>query len=333
MAKIIRVDFDPKGRLANQMVHYLLARILQASVPGSEIVGCSMPEWRIEHPDRERDAAEVITLYGHIIPWRHALSRLRESDDIEIHTKSLAARLEYFGAYRDLAREIFPIRPDLQTGFDREHLVFNIRTGDIYTGMHPSYTLLPLRFYQSLLDKTGLKPVFVGELHDNDYVAAIRSRFPKATFISSERPVDDFNILRTSANVVLSTSTFSWLATWMSVAAKRIVMPVIGFYNPLDRPDVDLLPVGDRRYRFYLFPSERFRGTAAEIAEKIDGPANARLIRAPRLFRARATLDAYRAGSLPKGITLWRGISPALPGLGFGQKPAAIPRGGRRGAD
>ena len=27
MAKIIRVDFDPKGRLANQMVHYLLARI------------------------------------------------------------------------------------------------------------------------------------------------------------------------------------------------------------------------------------------------------------------------------------------------------------------
>ena len=48
-------------------------------------------------------------------------------------------------------------------------------------------------------------------------------------------------------------STFAWMAAWLSNAS-TIFLPVYGLFNPNQFPDHDLLPLGDRRYRFYEFP-------------------------------------------------------------------------------
>jgi hypothetical protein len=43
------------------------------------------------------------------------------------------------------------------------------------------------------------------------------------------------------------------LAAWLS-QAKTIILPISGFYNPAQHRELDLLPVDDIRYRFFLFP-------------------------------------------------------------------------------
>jgi hypothetical protein len=63
----------------------------------------------------------------------------------------------------------------------------------------------------------------------------------------------DFALMRAARHLVVSVSTFSWLAAWLS-HAETITIPLTGFYNPAQRPDVNLLPLDDPRYRFYLFP-------------------------------------------------------------------------------
>ena len=56
--------------------------------------------------------------------------------------------------------------------------------------------------------------------------------------------------LRNAAHVVLSVSSYAWLATWLSEKAKTIHLPVAGLFSPLNR-ETFLLPIGDPRYEFY----------------------------------------------------------------------------------
>src|SRR6185437_3810679 len=119
--------------------------------------------------------------------------------------------------------------------------------------VHPDYTLIPVEFYTALVAETGLRPVFMGQIGANSYIERLRRAFPDARFIPSRGPLRDFEIIRRSRNVIVSVSTFSWLAAWLS-DADRIFLPMTGFYNPAQFPEIDLLPLHDPRYRFYLFP-------------------------------------------------------------------------------
>ncbi|EBV3599955.1 hypothetical protein DOI34_25665, partial [Salmonella enterica subsp. enterica serovar Virchow] len=50
--------------------------------------------------------------------------------------------------------------------------------------------------------------------------------------------------------------------------AKVIHYPLCGWLNPLQRPEIDLTPVGDPRYRFYDFgPKKSWSASAADIEE------------------------------------------------------------------
>ena len=52
---------------------------------------------------------------------------------------------------------------------------------------------------------------------------------------------------------------------WLSNTAETIFFPVKGFLNPQQRKDIDLLPIGDERYRFCRFPAEHWRATEAQV--------------------------------------------------------------------
>lgn len=319
MSRVIRIQFDPIAGLGNNLFHYLLANVIRDHVPDAVLVGDRLPEWVAPHSkvteetrSPEQGDPEIIELYGHVIPLRTAIERLRSSDNIEICTRSLALRMEYFGRHLELARRIFAADVLRSPGFGDDHIVFSIRCGDIYRGAHPNYTLLPISFYQYLVRKTGLKPAFVGQIEDNDYCHALREVFPAAPFCHGS-PMEDFLMLRTSSCIVLSISTFSWLAAWLSESARLIICPILGMFNPLDRPDIDLLPVDDARYRFYRFPSEQWTGTDAEIAAKIAGRPNFRRVVAPRLFKSAALLRAWQEGRLPPGLSLRRSLGSVFP--------------------
>jgi hypothetical protein len=63
----------------------------------------------------------------------------------------------------------------------------------------------------------------------------------------------DFDMIRQASNIAVGVSTFVWLAAWLS-HADNIFMTVSGLLNPMQAIRNDLLPLGDARYHFWLFP-------------------------------------------------------------------------------
>ena len=55
------------------------------------------------------------------------------------------------------------------------------------------------------------------------------------------------------------------IAAWLSCTAQRIHVPLLGFLNPAQRIDMDLLPVNDPRYIFYFFEKEYWKATEEQI--------------------------------------------------------------------
>lgn len=317
MTKTIRIT--PIGRQGNWMFQYLLARILQLHVPEAVISGLNLPQFGIVSGEGEMVAEDAhrIEIAGHVFPFADTVEALRRFNSVTVDIRWVCMRMEYFRQHLNFARSLFSIYPSLQSGFDERYLVVHIRAEDVLKGEHPNYTLLPIEWYRHLIESSGLAPVFVGQFSDDPYTIELRRCFPAARFIAHANPFDDFNVLRTSTNVVLSISSFAWLAAWLSTSARRIVLPVAGIHNPLDRPDVDLLPVHDRRYEFRLFQREHWTCSAEQLAARIKGPADARSLRPlswPRLYRARVTWELARSGRLPAGVPLLEELFAAFTG-------------------
>lgn len=318
MAKAIFIS--PVGQLGNQMFQYLLARVFQEHAPEAVIYGPAIPQFGIAGREPEtapepagRSARLVIN--RHSFAFERYLRHFVAEENIQLRINSLSLRMRYYRGSLKLAQRVFRDRGEGGKGFGPERLVINIRLGDSLGGIHRNYGPLPIDWYRRLVARTGLDPVFVGQIGDDPYSGALRAAFPGATFIGGGGPMAHFGLLRRSTHVVLSLSTFSWLATWLSESARTIHMPVYGLFNPFDRPDVDLLPVSDRRYRFYAFPSFDWRGSPDELARAIGQPAPLEFIRFPGAFAAAAALRAPDLKRAEGQISTGRIVADALPGL------------------
>jgi hypothetical protein len=246
------IIISPMGNLGNRMIQFMVAKALAARVQNAVLAQIPLEEWGLGRP-----------------PWPHPLPRTAIVTEPTVDLAGLAAalnddrldcvdirtygqRIENFlppDAYRPLFAGV-----DASTeGAGPNQLLCNVRQGDILNAHHEDYVLIPLDFYAELIETTGLQPVFMGQLEESPYLAALKTRFPHARFIPSRGAIADFHFIRNSRNIVLSVSTFSWLAAWLS-HADTIVMPVLGVLHPLQSRATNLLPINDPRFSFYLFP-------------------------------------------------------------------------------
>jgi hypothetical protein len=245
-----------RGNLANKMLQYMGALTLARRIKGCAIVNVSLPEWGIEIPDdtQHQQFFDNLDLWTWD-PFRPHVQDIctiaNKSPSIRIMMADHLQRMEFLGS-SEFYNGIFLKNSHLSHKVTDNELLINIRAGDILGGV-PHYPLVPIAFYEEVVAKTGLNPVFVGQLDNSEYVAAIKRRFPGARFINSQGARADFDLIRSAKNIVVAVSTFSWLAAWLS-EADNIFLPLTGFYNPAHHREIDLLPVDDVRYRFFLFP-------------------------------------------------------------------------------
>jgi hypothetical protein len=244
-----------RGNLANKMFQYMGALSLARLIKDCEIVNVSLPEWGISIPDDTygQQFFNNVDLQG---DWftpdlQEFADMANRSESIRIVVSDYLQKMEFL-LDRSFYNSIFVKSSSLEYQPKKDDLVINIRTGDILRGI-AHYPLVPVSFYEHLVSRTGLNPVFIGQLQPSEYVTHLRSQFPTATFIDSRGAKHDFDFLRSATNIVVSVSTFSWLAAWLS-DAKTIILPLTGFYNPAHHRETDLLPVDDIRYRYFLFP-------------------------------------------------------------------------------
>lgn len=238
------------------MFQLMLATELKRRLTGDiPILGYNMPDWQLFSPDSTEPPGATISLMGHAFNLDR-LAYLLSSNAVQtIQIDGWGMRLEYYknpSAFRNLFQTNHRVR---FTPTERQ-LLINVRSEDIITGHHPKYFPMAFAYYEKLIDETGLEPVFMGQLEPYPYVLALRERFPKAVFLPLSGPLDDFQTIRQAKHVVLSVSSFSWLAAWLSETAENIHLPVCGLFDPGNRETM-LLPVDDKRYHFYKVPFPR----------------------------------------------------------------------------
>ena len=254
------LEIAPVGNLGNQMLQVVLATAIADQVPGLRITGYDLPLWGLSGaPARE---GWLPSLKGHHVDADFAARLYRLGLLKDARLTGLGFRCRAYGPparYRDLFTT--SVQPRV---FGPEVLLINVRAGEVLGDVHPDYGPLPHAYYEQLIAETGLKPVFLGQIDDGPYASALKSRFPKAEFVPHQGVLEDFETLRAATNLVCSISTFSWIAGWLS-NAERVFLPVAGLFNPDQRPEVDLLPVGDDRYVFHAFPVRRWRGSAQDF--------------------------------------------------------------------
>lgn len=242
----------PRGRMANQMFQAMLAAEFQSRVPGAQVSGITLPEWGLQLPvGRLRAGSTMIEIRRHRFDLPAIAAELRSGAADAIVLRGLGMRVEHFGAPQRYA-SLF--RSEVQgTRLGEREIALNVRAEDILDGHHPKYFPLPLSWYEHVIDTTGLQPVFIGQIGDDAYSQALRSRFRGARFLPPGSALHDFQTLRQATHVALAISSFSWLATWLSERAATIHLPVAGLFDP-GNGQTDLMPRHDARYRFYRVP-------------------------------------------------------------------------------
>lgn len=247
------------------MFQYMFCRMLQFKTKDSIVVGYDMPMWNLSRKfTGDLPLEKIVVGPEHVVDVERLVAFLNGGVDRLVDFWGIVQRLEYYGPH-DLMNSFFNRNASLSVPqFGSDDLVISVRGAEILSGkIHPGYIPIPLGFYHHVISETHKNPVFVGQIGDDFYSDALRASFPDARFVPSMGAATDFEILRSSRHIVLSVSSFAWLAAWMSPDVETIHMPILGIYNPHQRPDVDLLPVNDRRYRFYLFPPHVWRGDHA----------------------------------------------------------------------
>ncbi len=243
------------GNLANRMIQYMAALSLQARLPGARICGISLPEWGIVEP--ELDIVEpALRIPDNRINYE-AIRQLIGAGNVG--DVVLLEYLQHVGNFLapEIYRSVFARRPAPAHVVGPDEILISLRMKEVLTGLYPFYTVLPVKFYQDVVRKSGLKPVFFGQLTPSPYLDALREAFPDARFIAGAGPMEDFEVLRSAPNLCLSVSTFAWTAAYIS-QAKRIVIPVTGLFSRAAcacyGTDHDLMPRNDPRYDFWIFP-------------------------------------------------------------------------------
>ncbi len=238
------------------MFQHMAALNLIAQIPQSRLSGISLPEWGIDEPDIRKKTEREFTVHRdtHMRVPFEAIARAIDADACDsIIVRNYVQHMDNF-LPPSVYRKIY-VDTDPQTdAVAADELLINVRGEEILGGGAPDYVLIPANYYKRIVEETGLRPVLMGQLTSSAYLDALREALPHARLLPSQGMMKDFSIIRHAANIVACISTFSWLAAWLS-NAQRIFLPLAGTFHPFQRPDIDLVPLDDPRYRFDLFPS------------------------------------------------------------------------------
>ena len=246
------VHISTMGNLANQMIQVMAAKTLAARLGGCVLSNINLPIWRLFAPLCDMQGKKTLIVQDDRLDFDRLAELLRSGEVDVVDIRSYAQCMDNFLG-RDVYNELFACPGYHVPGFGAGDLLCSIRGGDVLDGHHRDYTQIPADFYEMVQKQTGLRLVFMGQIGDNRYIADLRRRFPEALYLQSAGALRDFEMIRRSTNIIPSISTFAWLASWLS-DARNIFMPVSGIFHPVQSPTIDLLPMDEHRYHFYLFP-------------------------------------------------------------------------------
>lgn len=305
----------PHGRLGNHVMQWMTAESLAARVPGLRLRNFDLgPLGRAAPGGKPPLAALMPSLFAQDSDLDLVAQLMTGGEMPFARLYCIVMQAAQWGE-PERFRRLLPMGPEpVQTAGPGE-ILLNVRADEILKARHRDYGPLPLGFYAGVLRETGLRPVFMGQLGEDDYSRLLRQSFPEARFLPSQGALGDFNALRQARHVALSVSTFSWAAGWLS-QAESVHMPLLGFFNPEQRPDIDLCPTCDTRFHFYRLGLRQWTASAQQVAALSDTAPVPRLSAAEvegLRQAAKSARAAARKADAERIVLRARRLRPALP--------------------
>lgn len=275
----------PAGRMGNNMIEYMYALYLKSEIPELEIY-CDTPSFLnmfgiklIETPKDNHKYKKIVVNNGNT-NTNKILNEISKMGNIIIEIS-----YNYFDANnipRLLLRykNIFGNKSNV-CGYDNKYLVIHLRMEDIGVINNPShknYPIVPFSFYRFIIQQTKLQPVFIGQMDNKIIVSALKKQFSDAIFVNQRDVLTDFECIRKSKNILISVSTYAFLAAFLSECDTNVYMPMYGFFNNADRPDINY-KINDSRFHYYYFPKIEWLCSMEQISNIIsDNSINYQLI-------------------------------------------------------
>jgi len=259
-----------KGRLGNKIFQAMLAFELAQRVENPQLYGISIPEFNLEYPSiNESDVGRVCIAKKLRLNFDFLAYLLNNQIVDSVIIESFGMSLDNFLHLNQYKQLFYPKITGKKIGSDE--VLINIRSEDIENGWHSQYFPLQFSFYKNLIQKTGLKPVFSGQLAPSPYVNALKLHFSNAKFLEESDAMEDFATNFYAPNIVLSISSFSLASVYFSTFNQVVYFPVAGLFNPTTSHDPRspyrqlginmLIPLNDKKYKFYKvnFPEKTDR--------------------------------------------------------------------------
>ncbi len=253
------------SRLGNQMIRHMNALCVEDKIINIDIYSQDIECYKIGNQLKYGFPFAPLLLRGQNVPIEFAVFLAKIGIVKSIHLAALRLDTKSLVPL-ERARLLFDDGIQSACGYDENHIVIHVRGTDALDGTHKHYGPIPINYYKYIISETNLIPVFVGQFEGNYIGKELKSSFGNAIFHKSTNSLEDFRAIRNSKNIIISISTYSWMAAWLS-NANKIFMPLIGLFNPLQRHDVAMAPLDDERFIYDLFPVRPWRGTPEQIAE------------------------------------------------------------------
>jgi len=159
-----------------------------------------------------------------------------------------------------------------------QDLVVHIRSGDVWSwnrspGKRSHIRPLTAQYYESIINISKYESLFIVCENKDDPIALYLQYKYRAELISGDI-LEDFGFLMAAKQIVMSASTFSWWAAWLSTA-EVIHFPLsnyLGANNKDQTRGTNLLVHDEERYVFHqVDPLPEWGGEISEISRVLSG--------------------------------------------------------------
>jgi hypothetical protein len=209
----------PNGRLGNHIIEYMFALYLQSYDENIKIY-CENNDFlsifniKLQPtPQLLQNEKNTIIIKNSLINLNEIIQNIKSIDNIKI-VIGYNYFNEDFMSLLPVYKTLFSSNIETEI-YDDTYIIIHIRLEDIAircNQTHPNYPIIPFSFHKFIINKTKLKPVFIGQIDEGYISQQLKIQFPEAKFIEGNSILHDFEFMRRAKNLIISVSTFSYLA-------------------------------------------------------------------------------------------------------------------------
>ena len=244
-----------QGRLGNNLIQYIFGRILanklDCGLKANSIKG--FPNCIEIKNDNDDNNNKHYVLMKHKVNIIDVLN-LRNNNFI---LKGFFQRYEYYKKYKEIIKNDWlycSVKPKYI--INDNDIAVNIRVGDTVKNndinfyMTKNHCACPYFYFDNILSQRKWNKVWIiTENPKEPRVKKLKEKY--SANVISNSVIEDYALLKSFKHIIISQSTFSWLAAWLSDAIE-IHFPLIGDWHPeTPRGDEINLWVDEDRYTYH----------------------------------------------------------------------------------